>query len=170
MNANAAKTHCKQGHEYTPENTGRRLNGQRWCRACNNAARMRRFQKNGRPSRSKYAVETTIAVPRGPQFKTHCRNGHELTDANVRLRSDGHKQCRTCEQDNRRRWRALHAAIPSSLTRDRDDPGRPEQPPEVRWMPTCTTCSGFGWKQHGLNNWTRCTAHGCQGGYVWSNR
>lgn len=29
------KTHCKQGHEYTPENTGRRRSGHRYCLQCN---------------------------------------------------------------------------------------------------------------------------------------
>lgn len=31
----AAKTHCKHGHAYTSENTGRNPNGTRYCRACN---------------------------------------------------------------------------------------------------------------------------------------
>lgn|SRR5690606_5793950 len=31
---NAAKTHCPQGHEYTPENTYRYADGRRKCRAC----------------------------------------------------------------------------------------------------------------------------------------
>jgi hypothetical protein len=31
---NVQKTHCKRGHEYTPENTYRPSNGQRVCRAC----------------------------------------------------------------------------------------------------------------------------------------
>ena len=30
---NASKTHCKRGHEFTPENTGRQRTG-RWCRQC----------------------------------------------------------------------------------------------------------------------------------------
>lgn len=34
-NRNAAKTHCKHGHEFTDENTYRRSNGGRVCRACN---------------------------------------------------------------------------------------------------------------------------------------
>ncbi len=32
--ANAAKTHCPQGHAYTPENTYRTPRGERECRAC----------------------------------------------------------------------------------------------------------------------------------------
>lgn len=41
---NAQKTHCKHGHEFTPENTMRSpsLNGRRRCRACYNALRRRR--------------------------------------------------------------------------------------------------------------------------------
>ena len=31
---NSLKTHCPQGHEYTPENTYVRPNGQRACRTC----------------------------------------------------------------------------------------------------------------------------------------
>lgn len=33
--ANAAKTHCKNGHEYTPENTYLTSKNQRQCRICN---------------------------------------------------------------------------------------------------------------------------------------
>lgn len=32
-----AKTHCRNGHEYTPENTHIRPDGRRRCRACNAA-------------------------------------------------------------------------------------------------------------------------------------
>lgn len=35
---NAAKTHCKRGHPFTPENTYRKATGVRQCRACGNAA------------------------------------------------------------------------------------------------------------------------------------
>lgn len=31
---NSRKTHCKHGHEYTPENTGRTGRGTRFCRTC----------------------------------------------------------------------------------------------------------------------------------------
>jgi late competence protein required for DNA uptake (superfamily II DNA/RNA helicase) len=32
---NRDKTHCKRGHEFTPENTISRSNGSRACRTCN---------------------------------------------------------------------------------------------------------------------------------------
>ncbi len=31
---NRSKTHCKWGHEFTPENTWRNKDGHRWCKAC----------------------------------------------------------------------------------------------------------------------------------------
>lgn len=42
---NARRTHCPQGHEYTPENTYRWPNGKRKCRACHAAAERRRNAK-----------------------------------------------------------------------------------------------------------------------------
>lgn len=33
----ASKTHCIRGHEFTVENTGRKANGTRFCRACRTA-------------------------------------------------------------------------------------------------------------------------------------
>jgi formylmethanofuran dehydrogenase subunit E len=43
---NKDKTHCKQGHEFTPENTRRTPNGQRVCKACRaDEQRRRRARK-----------------------------------------------------------------------------------------------------------------------------
>lgn len=67
----AAKTHCKHGHEYTPENT--RINkkrGGRSCRSCKNS------QKNAR--------------------KISCPNGHPLIPGNFYLTSTGRRLCSTC--------------------------------------------------------------------------
>jgi hypothetical protein len=47
---NAAKTHCGNGHEFTPENTYYRTPTHRVCRACNNAAAQAYYRrKNQRP-------------------------------------------------------------------------------------------------------------------------
>jgi hypothetical protein len=34
---NSRKTHCKNGHEFTPQNTRITRKGHRWCRACDRA-------------------------------------------------------------------------------------------------------------------------------------
>lgn len=41
----ALKTHCKQGHEYTPENTIIRWTGRRWCLACRKIADRKQYQR-----------------------------------------------------------------------------------------------------------------------------
>lgn len=46
--ANAAKTHCVHGHEFTPENTYLGPTGSRACRVCRSANRRRHFERTGR--------------------------------------------------------------------------------------------------------------------------
>lgn len=48
---NARKTHCKRGHEFTPENTGTQKNG-RYCVTCRRAD-WRRFDAKRRPAKSR---------------------------------------------------------------------------------------------------------------------
>lgn len=43
--ANAAKTHCKHGHEFTPENTRIHANGSRSCRACQKVLNQACYQR-----------------------------------------------------------------------------------------------------------------------------
>lgn len=45
---NAKKTHCPQGHEYTPENTYRRSNGARMCRTCHRDRERARYEARRR--------------------------------------------------------------------------------------------------------------------------
>lgn len=66
----AAKTHCRHGHEYTPENTVLASDGHRECKACNYA-------------RKKAA-------------KTHCPKGHPYDADNVLLSSSGRRMCAVC--------------------------------------------------------------------------
>lgn len=37
---------------------------------------------------------------------THCRKGHEFTEANTRIESGKFRRCRTCDAENRRRYRS----------------------------------------------------------------
>jgi hypothetical protein len=44
-------------------------------------------------------------------FRTHCRKGHEYTEANTRIRVDGSRSCRTCIRASvARRYAAARAA------------------------------------------------------------
>jgi hypothetical protein len=52
---NAGKTHCPQGHEYSPENTYVDSNGHRWCRVCSrehSAAYQRRKRRRQREQKA----------------------------------------------------------------------------------------------------------------------
>lgn len=49
---NAKKTHCKHGHEFTPENTARDARGWRICRAC----RQRRNDASNAKRRTEWAA------------------------------------------------------------------------------------------------------------------
>lgn len=70
MAAQASKTHCMRGHEYTPENTVLAPDGHRECKVCNYA-------------RKKAA-------------KTHCPKGHPYDADNVLLSSSGRRMCGVC--------------------------------------------------------------------------
>lgn len=80
----SAKTHCPQGHEYSPENT-RVSAGSRFCRACDREKRSAKRREGGR------VVEINAA-------KTHCPAGHEYTEANTRV-CKGMRFCRACDRE-----------------------------------------------------------------------
>jgi hypothetical protein len=54
---NARRTHCRRGHEFTPENTRRLPSGSRLCRTCVRAAR-REYKKNRRALARSLALES----------------------------------------------------------------------------------------------------------------
>lgn len=77
------KTHCKNGHEFTPENTVRQTRGGRACRTCN-IDRARAWYAANKGERQA-----------NNRDKTHCKRGHEFTPENTIRRKDG-RECRTC--------------------------------------------------------------------------
>lgn len=79
-NGQAAKTHCKRGHEFTPENTRIRANGSRDCRACEVGKWKREVERRA------------IAKVQ----KITCVHGHPLTGENLYITSDGRRRCREC--------------------------------------------------------------------------
>lgn len=84
-NRNALKTHCKNGHEFTPENTIQQSGGRgRACRTCNNERANAFYQAHRGPRET------------NNKDKTHCKRGHEFTPENTYSRKDGGRQCRTC--------------------------------------------------------------------------
>lgn len=96
----ARKTYCKNGHEFTAENTAVRKGG-RQCRICNKERAAAWYLKNRK-----------TGVPSNKD-KTHCKRGHEFTSENTILRSDGGRQCRTClKQYGAERYRRIRAALP----------------------------------------------------------
>lgn len=85
----ARQTHCKHGHEYTPENTGRTTTGFRTCREC------ARLRVNPGPRR---------------RFKDRCPSGHFYTLENTWRNKHGVRFCRTCQSlAGRKRYRVLRA-------------------------------------------------------------
>lgn len=45
--------------------------------------------------------------------KTHCKRGHEFTEANTIRRSDGGRACRECQRAHQRTWRQRVAISPT---------------------------------------------------------
>jgi hypothetical protein len=61
------------------------------------------------------AVENTMAVgseaiPAKWAARTHCPKGHPLSGANVRIRAGGARECKTCFNEYKRRWRERRKA------------------------------------------------------------
>ena len=92
---NATLTHCKNGHEFTEENTyiktGRNGKKMRECRACR------------RKPREEWLTQEKNS-------KTHCINGHEFTPENTWIApGSGQRYCRTCQKASRERSKARKA-------------------------------------------------------------
>lgn len=61
------------------------------------------------PRKVRWPKDQTITDRR----RTHCKNGHPLTDDNVYVRPTGERRCKTCTREYvRERWRAAHPDAP----------------------------------------------------------
>lgn len=96
---NASKTHCKNGHPFTPENTVINPKGHRVCRTCK-LARERSARKKKRMAQGK-----TLAPPN--KAKTHCKNGHEYTPENTYVDKLGRRSCRECRRKACEKYRVI---------------------------------------------------------------
>ena len=110
--ANLTKTHCPNGHEYTPENTRLRDGVKRECKTCN---RIRLRRRAGWPESE--LLRPVIGTGKKPvnapwkrirrigrKAKTHCKHGHPLSGDNLYITpGDGRRQCRICRNEGQRR-------------------------------------------------------------------
>lgn len=97
---NAAKTHCKRGHEYTPQNTWivNSVSGKgRVCKICNRM-RERELYKSQQEDLGK-----TVG-PHG-SAKTHCKKGHEFTEENTYITPLGRRQCNECQKQRKKKYK-----------------------------------------------------------------
>ncbi len=121
------KTHCPQGHAYTPENTDYDVVGRQVCIACRDEREV-----TACPQGHPYDAENTYIDPNGYRHcktcrrdrmssrrpsgpgqgsnnaaKTHCPKGHEYTPENtyIWMKTTGGQSrvCKTCEKARRRR-------------------------------------------------------------------
>lgn len=106
MAQNARKTHCKEGHEFTPENTFVNDEGWRDCRECN---RIRNREYTSRPevkaARLEAYVPSTGVRGKGQYqlARDTCNDGHKFEGDNLVLEKRTRngkvshvRRCRTC--------------------------------------------------------------------------
>lgn len=109
-----ARTRCKNGHEFTPENTRVDAKGWRYCRRCA-ADRASKKSRDARIACSKghpFAEGSFTLSSDGRRVCslcviTHCRRGHEFTPENTRV--DPKRGVRYCLECRRARGRVSDA-------------------------------------------------------------
>jgi hypothetical protein len=108
----ARKTHCRRGHEMTPENTYTRPSGDAVCKACRGMRDLARRAAAPRSIKSSDSGFTPIRAPGSmplgflpnynfPKIK-FCSLGHAIIDGNV-IREGSWLKCRTCRRAHQKR-------------------------------------------------------------------
>jgi hypothetical protein len=95
----ARRTHCKHGHEFTPENT-MHFEGSRGrkCRECSRLACSAAYHRKNPDSH-------TLGG-------THCRRGHEFTPENTYIYpATGTRACRECRRIKKSEWEAAQKVM-----------------------------------------------------------
>lgn len=96
------RTHCPDGHEFTPENT-RFVGGWRQCAECHRQDERKRY-------RDKVQREPGLGASATNAAKTHCIRGHEFT-----VLDSGRRICTICKAEAKRiRYAAWRAENPSA--------------------------------------------------------
>lgn len=90
---NAQKTHCIYGHEFTPENTVKVKKGKS-CRTCDTI-------RTNQSARKRRRIKREMGLTWKP--KTHCNNGHELKEGNIKMYKNS-KGCYICYLARARRY------------------------------------------------------------------
>lgn len=83
--ANASKTNCPRGHEYSGENLVTTSKGHRQCRKC------QRINGDAHLSRVRKRLGHVFL-----RLRTSCKRGHEYTPENTGTKTKGGRFCRRC--------------------------------------------------------------------------
>lgn len=108
----AVKTHCKHGHEFTPENTYTKANGNRSCRECGRIRGRLQHRSNLRPEHRPVANGLLNAFQL-QAAKTECVNGHAYTPENTYRKPNGNRDCRSCIRQRTRDYSTKKQAMAS---------------------------------------------------------
>lgn len=96
-------THCRRGHELTPENTYTSGPGRRRCGPCDLRRQLARRRAQGI----------------GPRLSETCHAGHPWTPESTDVKSNGRRQCAIC----RRVWQRQHRQSPTAGDQTRSRAG-----------------------------------------------
>jgi hypothetical protein len=93
---NKLKTHCPHGHVYSGNNLVINSKGRRECLVCG--------RKSKRESYRSKVIKSGLDVKQWNKIKTHCPQNHSYEGENLRINSNGARECVTCTKEYKRKW------------------------------------------------------------------